>query len=58
MKRSRMSKADLLHMVEGMQEEMAEIVEACRICRYCKHLKEDCSPTGAECRPEYDPKKG
>jgi hypothetical protein len=44
---------DLRQRVRGLEEELTLAVECCRICRLCAHMGEDCSPTGAECRPEW-----
>lgn len=44
---------DLRRKVRGLEEELTLAVECCRICRLCAHMGEDCSPTGAECRPEW-----
>lgn len=44
---------DLRREVQGLKEELTLAVECCRICRLCKHMDEDCSPTGADCKPEW-----
>jgi len=30
-----------------------EFVKIYHCCRLCKHIDADCSPTGAECHPEW-----
>lgn len=39
--------------VARLKTSMNEFVKIYRCCRLCKYMDRDCSPTGAECCPEW-----
>lgn len=36
-----------------MREQIERYVSEFRVCRFCMHIHEDCSPTGASCKPQW-----
>lgn len=37
----------------ALRERIERYVSEFRVCRFCMHIHEDCSPTGASCKPQW-----